>query len=1133
MTNQPPNYSLSGFSGLQVFSFSGPNCFSLTPCGVVLIPPKSPFNRHLSASQDVRMKALLNAVMGSSEKLPVSTDHLAVWMLQLLLRLQSRVYYPVNWGSIKHRADGVTELGFELGRNSLLMPLVETMLTLLECMQQNDANMSTDNVLAAAAESMHPRLSQLYVHDRHKTAERLGIFAQSGHILDAGYSLVGQGSQAKVLTGGYSGHTSKLGREIANDKRVASAIMLRNRLPVAHQTLVDNANDAVSAAERIGYPVVLKPLRGHQSKGVSVNLRNAEAVRAAYERSQVYQHRAVIEPYLQGLDYRLLVVGGQFLAAVQRHPSVVLGDGGSSISQLVAYFNQTAIGVDLFFDAIVLDADALRVLGDQGLTPDSIPRSGETVQIRRMVNMESTATDVTDRVHPDNRALAVDAAQACAIDVAGIDFVSPDISQSWRSNGAGIVEINTGPSIDMHLFPQAGQRRDVSWHMIRSCLPAATPGRMPIIMVTGYHNKRAVLPRLASLLALQGYNVGLPCDQEPAGGVHPLGAKGAAAIADMLTAPAFDAGVFAMSLQALLTKGVPVDRVAVSVITDDRHGLMPEDMRSWGDDVAHRVYRLACDVATAAVVIDGTSAALRNAVAHRWAWQVGYIWPVVDDAPLLQHLGAGGWAVTLGEDTGGARWLHYRYGATRVPLLAVESLAGQGQPSHTEVRLAMIACAALIGLGTEPQRVAADFALIAAQPDRTTSLLMQPTQRLTRVSCDQRDAAALQQLASLQKRRGAGLNWLVLADPLDTWAVQNLLQLEGTSTYWCAVGTSANAWFDELSKQGVAATRLLPFDSIAEAAESISMQAQTDDLLGLLSMDAVQRRQWADVRSEPQSKPATGDKSATPGTLWQSTELAMLFDGAWVNGPVRGWGVNRIVHSSEPVIRGDLVVICGKPDDVCSVPQMTQEVLAAFDQGACAVIAPLVVPALERWKPVLVCDDPQIGLLRLADAARQRSTGLRLAVTIDQPGECKGFGVALEAKLSSIGVTSKFDFRTIPGTIPAAIEVALALGGAAQGPAVLISPMALDARSMMLFKPNIWVLVIVSAAQECDVEALLPLLPAACHLFAAVLPTRAMFWRGKMAHFRNVHIDNMDDSSTCTEEFVERVASAIQSFAAT
>jgi cyanophycin synthetase len=275
-------------------------------------------------------------------------------------------------------------------------------------------------------------------------------------------------------------------------------------VPVPDGRAVRSADDAWEVAEDIGLPVVVKPADGNQGKGVSVNLVTEAEVRAAYEIARDYGREILVERYVAGEDYRLLVVNGNMVAASKRDPALVVGDGVHSIADLVEKVNQDPRrrpGHSSILTRIVLNEAVDLVLQQQELNIASVPAAGQVVKLRTNGNLSTggTATDVTDEVHPRNARLAELAAQILGLDVAGIDVLCHDIRRPLNEQAGAIVEVNAAPGLRMHLQPASGQPRDVGGPIVDMLYPNNAPSRIPIIAVTGTNGKTTVtnspLPR--------------------------------------------------------------------------------------------------------------------------------------------------------------------------------------------------------------------------------------------------------------------------------------------------------------------------------------------------------------------------------------------------------------------------------------------------------------------------------------------------------------------------------------------------------------------------------------------------------------------------------------------------------------
>lgn len=273
--------------------------------------------------------------------------------------------------------------------------------------------------------------------------------------------LLGTGRWQKRLRASVTGDTSHLAVVFAGNKAMTKALLAKAGVPVPRGAVVRDVEAAVQEASRLGFPVVVKPLNGNHGRGVSVDLQNAAEVRTGFGRAAQHSAQVLVEQHYQGHDHRILVVGGQVVAVSQRVPAHVTGDGVQTVQALIDEVNRDprrGVGHERVMTRITVDAWGLSLLTKRGYTLDSVLAAGETVMLRETANLSTggTALDRTDEIHPDNAFFARRAATTIGLDVAGIDFIAPDISRSVRETGGGIVEVNAAPGFRMHLEPVPG-----------------------------------------------------------------------------------------------------------------------------------------------------------------------------------------------------------------------------------------------------------------------------------------------------------------------------------------------------------------------------------------------------------------------------------------------------------------------------------------------------------------------------------------------------------------------------------------------------------------------------------------------------------------------------------------------------
>ncbi|MBP1736456.1 MAG: cyanophycin synthetase [Oscillospiraceae bacterium] len=327
---------------------------------------------------------------------------------------------------------------------------------------------------------------------------------------------LGYGAFSRVIESTLTDATSCIAADISCNKQLTKALLSEQHIPVPYGRTVYSELSAVVAAEELGYPVVIKPSDGNQGKGVFLNLTGPEEIRNAYAEAAPHGKGVIVERFIQGNDYRVLVVGGRVSAVARRLPAMVIGDGTNTVRQLVELVNEDETRGERHekpLTKIKLDGVAERILDRQGLTAESVPERGEAVVLRANGNLSTggTAVDETQRIHPENAALAVLAAKVIGVDVAGIDFVAEDISRSIRETGGAIVEVNASPGIRMHLYPSQGAPRNVARDIVRNLFPTEESCRFPLVSVTGTNGKTTTARLIAHGLMAAGRRVGLTC----------------------------------------------------------------------------------------------------------------------------------------------------------------------------------------------------------------------------------------------------------------------------------------------------------------------------------------------------------------------------------------------------------------------------------------------------------------------------------------------------------------------------------------------------------------------------------------------------------------------------------------------
>jgi cyanophycin synthetase len=390
----------------------------------------------------------------------------------------------------------------------------------------------------------------------------------------------GWGRHQRRILAAETDRTGAVAEAIAQDKELTKQLLSAAGVPVPAGRHCDDADDAWAAAREIGLPVVVKPRDGNQGKGVTIGIDTREQVAAAYAAARRHDADVLVERYVPGHDYRLLVIGGRLVAAARRDPPSVVGDGRRTVAELVAAVNEDprrGSGHESSLTRIPLDEIALARLRTQRLAADSVPAAGLRVLLRDNANLSTggTAIDVTDEVHPEVAARAVDAALAIGLDICGIDLVAETVSRPLAESGGCVVEVNAAPGLRMHLAPSYGKPRPVGEAIASMMFAPGETARIPLVAVTGTNGKTTTVRLVAALLGGAGHRTGLTCSE----GVIADGVtldtgdcSGPRSARNLLMHPDIDAAVLEVARGGLLREGLGFDQCDVAVVTNIGHG---------------------------------------------------------------------------------------------------------------------------------------------------------------------------------------------------------------------------------------------------------------------------------------------------------------------------------------------------------------------------------------------------------------------------------------------------------------------------------------------------------------------------------------------------------------------------------
>ena len=517
---------------------------------------------------------------------------------------------------------------------------------------------------------------------------------------------LGHGKYQQRIQATVTSRTSHIAVELASDKEETNKILATLGLPVPKQELVQSPSQAIRAARRIGFPVVTKPYNGNHGRGISIRLTTDEEVSHGYGVASEHSRSVIVETFLEGDDHRLLVVNGDLVAATRRTPGHVVGDGKNSVAQLIEVVNQDprrGVGHEKVLTRLELDAQAEKMLGLVNLTAESIPEPGHVVFLRSTANLSTggTATDVTDVIHPDNREMAERAVRAIGLDVGGVDFLSKNITESYRKIGGGICEVNAAPGFRMHVAPSEGTSRDVAAPVIDMLFPAGASARVPIAAITGTNGKTTTARMLAHVTKMAGYTPGLTTTD----GVYIDGQRtvqgdmtGPVSARMVLADPQIDIAVLETARGGLLRAGMGVNEVNVGGVLNvqaDHLGLNGIDTL----EQLSELKRIVVEVATDCAVLNADDPLVLKMAAHTEAKTICYVTMNPNHPLVREHIRAGGRACALEAGVNGQMMTLYDRGG-HIPLLWTHLIPAtlEGRATHN-VQNAMFAAAMAFSLG--------------------------------------------------------------------------------------------------------------------------------------------------------------------------------------------------------------------------------------------------------------------------------------------------------------------------------------------------------------------------------------------------------------------------------------------------
>lgn len=642
------------------------------------------------------------------------------------LELQAEAGFPVYFGkTVRGDKPGTWDLVLEYGTPELGKAALKTAVAMISALLAERSFPVKENLA-------HLRDVGLATRPGPSTESILKACSLRGipvlSLNDGACYQLGYGCRHKRIQATITSETPALAVDLASHKETTARLLYGAGLPVPPGRVVTTIREALSAARELGYPVVVKPCRGNQGKGVLLDIINDSELKDAYRMARKFDKEVLVEKYIEGRNYRLLVIGGRMAAAAERFPASVTGDGVHTIRELVEMANQDSRrgrGHDLPLTKMEIDQAALLELKRQGCDPESCPGLGKRIYLRRNANLSTggSAADVTDEVHPENSLLAVKAAAVLGLDVAGIDLVAPNIARPLREDGGVIIEVNAAPGFRMHLHPDRGTPRDVGKELVDYLFPPGSKVSIPVISITGTNGKTTTTRILNHLFRQQGLNVGITTT----GGVYINNKRilsgdstGPDSARSVLQDSTVEVAVLETARGGILRGGLGYDRADVAVVTN----IASDHLGQGGIETLEDLFWVKSLVVEAVqkdgFVVLNADDPFAPRLADSSRGQVIYFSLHENNVLVRRHLGAGGRAVFVRNG-----FVFYGYGEDAVRLIKLKAIrAGMGGRATHNLENALAAATAAYVSGVSLAAVRRGLRSFGADHDDNPGRLM-------------------------------------------------------------------------------------------------------------------------------------------------------------------------------------------------------------------------------------------------------------------------------------------------------------------------------------------------------------------------------------------------------------------------
>ncbi len=378
--------------------------------------------------------------------------------------------------------------------------------------------------------------------------------------------------------------TSSIAVDLASNKDETKRLLKDAAIPVATGVCISNPDDLEYSVKQLGFPLVFKPLDGNHGKGASINVKTLEEAREAFDHAKKYSRKIIIEKFITGYDFRVLVINNRFIAAALREPAHVIGDGALTIQQLIDTENldpRRGYGHENVLTEISVDRETLDQLAKKDYTLETVLKKDEHCYLKGTANLSTggTSTDITDIVHPHNIFICERISRVIGLDICGIDIMASNLSEPLETTNGVVLEVNAAPGFRMHLAPAKGLPRNVAAPVLDMLYPTGKSCRIPIIAITGTNGKTTTTRLIAHIVKNNGFKVGFTTSDGIYVGNSMLtkgDTTGPVSAEFILKDPTVEFAVLETARGGILRSGLGFGRCDVAVITniqEDHMGL--------------------------------------------------------------------------------------------------------------------------------------------------------------------------------------------------------------------------------------------------------------------------------------------------------------------------------------------------------------------------------------------------------------------------------------------------------------------------------------------------------------------------------------------------------------------------------